>query len=127
MLALETEAQSIEDSSIKKGVLLVVDGTDPELVREIMEADVAAMSERHEGNFAMFAAGGGFAPTMGIIGTVMGLVNVLNLTEFKAVLAKSPMDQAQAHGRNRVRDVAFRPQEQNPWVDNCRVGKGRFR
>jgi chemotaxis protein MotA len=78
LLALETEAQSIEDHSIQKGVLLVVDGTDPELVREIMEADVASMSERHEGNFAMFAAAGGYAPTMGIIGTVMGLVNVLS-------------------------------------------------
>ncbi len=89
LLALETEAQSIEDSSIKKGVLLVVDGTDPELVREIMEADVAAMSERHEGNFAMFAAGGGFAPTMGIIGTVMGLVNVLSHLDKPDELGKS--------------------------------------
>jgi chemotaxis protein MotA len=78
LLALETEAQQIEDHAIQKGVLLVVDGTDPELVREIMEADVAAMSERHEGKFAMFAAAGGYAPTMGIIGTVMGLVNVLS-------------------------------------------------
>src|SRR5919197_3705699 len=78
LLALESEAQSIEDHAIQKGVLLVVDGTDPELVREIMEADVAAMAERHEGNFAMFAAAGGYAPTMGIIGTVMGLVNVLS-------------------------------------------------
>src|SRR5919202_4788692 len=78
LLALETEAQAIEDHAIQKGVLLVVDGTDPELVREIMEADVAAMAERHEGNFAMFAAAGGYAPTMGIIGTVMGLVNVLS-------------------------------------------------
>jgi chemotaxis protein MotA len=89
LLALETEAQTIEDSSIKKGVLLVVDGTDPELVREIMEADVAAMSERHEGNFAMFAAGGGFAPTMGIIGTVMGLVNVLSHLDKPDELGKS--------------------------------------
>ncbi len=89
LLALETEAQGIEDSSIKKGVLLVVDGTDPELVREIMEADVAAMSERHEGNFAMFAAGGGFAPTMGIIGTVMGLVNVLSHLDKPDELGKS--------------------------------------
>src|SRR4051794_39230028 len=78
LLALETEAAEIHDKAIQKGVLLVVDGTDPELVREIMEADVAAMSERHEGKFGMFAAAGGFAPTMGIIGTVMGLVNVLS-------------------------------------------------
>src|SRR5260370_13923937 len=78
LLALENEPQTIADYSIKKGLLLVVDGTDPELVREIMEADVAAMCERHEGLFAMFAAAGGFEPTMGIIGTVMGLVNVLS-------------------------------------------------
>jgi chemotaxis protein MotA len=89
LLALETEAQTIEDHSIQKGVLLVVDGTDPELVREIMEADVAAMSERHEGNFAMFAAAGGFAPTMGIIGTVMGLVNVLSHLDKPDELGKS--------------------------------------
>jgi len=78
LLALETEAAQITDHSIQKGVMLVVDGTDPELVREIMESDVAAMSERHEGKFAMFEAAGGYAPTMGIIGTVMGLVNVLS-------------------------------------------------
>jgi chemotaxis protein MotA len=89
LLALESEAQQIEDHAIQKGVLLVVDGTDPELVREIMEADVAAMSERHEGNFAMFAAAGGFAPTMGIIGTVMGLVNVLSHLDKPDELGKS--------------------------------------
>jgi chemotaxis protein MotA len=89
LLALETEAQSIEDHSIQKGVLLVVDGTDPELVREIMEADVAAMSERHEGKYAMFEAGGGYAPTMGIIGTVMGLVNVLSHLDKPDELGKS--------------------------------------
>jgi chemotaxis protein MotA len=89
LLALENEAQTIEDYSIKKGLLLVVDGTDPELVREIMEADVAAMSERHEGNFAMFSAAGGFAPTMGIIGTVMGLVSVLSHLDKPEELGKS--------------------------------------
>jgi chemotaxis protein MotA len=89
LLALEGEAAEIHDQSIKKGVLLVVDGTDPELVREIMEADVAAMSERHEGKFAMFAAAGGFAPTMGIIGTVMGLVNVLSHLDKPDELGKS--------------------------------------
>ncbi len=89
LLALESEAAEIHDKSIQKGVLLVVDGTDPELVREIMESDVAAMSERHEGKFAMFAAGGGYAPTMGIIGTVMGLVNVLSHLDKPDELGKS--------------------------------------
>jgi chemotaxis protein MotA len=89
LLALEGEAAEIHDKSIQKGVLLVVDGTDPELVREIMEADVAAMSERHEGKYGMFAAAGGFAPTMGIIGTVMGLVNVLSHLDKPDELGKS--------------------------------------
>src|ERR1051326_2598424 len=89
LLALEGEAQSIEDKSIQKGVLLVVDGTDPELVREIMESDVAAMSERHEARYAMFEAAGGFAPTMGIIGTGMGLVNVLSHLDKPDELGKS--------------------------------------
>ena len=89
LLALEGEAAEIHDPAIQKGVLLVVDGTDPELVREIMEADVAAMSERHEGKFAMFAAAGGYAPTMGIIGTVMGLVNVLSHLDKPDELGKS--------------------------------------
>jgi chemotaxis protein MotA len=89
LLALEGEAAEIKDEAIKKGVLLVVDGTDPELVREIMEADVQAMSERHEGKFAMFAAAGGYAPTMGIIGTVMGLVNVLSHLDKPDELGKS--------------------------------------
>jgi chemotaxis protein MotA len=81
LLALESEASQIEDHAIQKGIMLVVDGTDPELVREIMESDVAAMSERHEGKYAMYEAAGGYAPTMGIIGTVMGLVNVLSHLE----------------------------------------------
>src|SRR5207245_3158408 len=89
LLALESEAAEIHDPSIKKGVLLVVDGTDPELVREVMESDVAAMSERHEGKYAMFEAAGGFAPTMGIIGTVMGLVNVLSHLDKPDELGKS--------------------------------------
>ena len=89
LLALEGEAAEIHDRPIQKGVLLVVDGTDPELVREIMEADVAAMSERHEGKYAMFEAAGGFAPTMGIIGTVMGLVNVLSHLDKPDELGKS--------------------------------------
>ena len=89
LLALEGEANEIQDATLKKGLLLVVDGTDPELVREIMESDVAAMSERHEARYAMFEAAGGFAPTMGIIGTVMGLVNVLSHLDKPDELGKS--------------------------------------
>ena len=89
LLALEGEAREISDHTLQKGLLLVVDGTDPELVREIMESDVAAMSERHEARYAIFEAAGGFAPTMGIIGTVMGLVNVLSHLDKPDELGKS--------------------------------------
>jgi len=77
LLSLEEEAGKIGDSYLKKGILLVVDGTDPEMVRSILEAEIASIGERHEAGFGMLEAMGGYSPTMGIIGTVLGLVNVL--------------------------------------------------
>ena len=60
---------------------LVVDGTDPDLVREILEVEIDAMAARHKEGAEVFKTAGGFAPTMGIIGTVMGLVHVLQQPE----------------------------------------------
>ena len=77
LLALESEVDGIEDAFTKKGMQLVVDGTDPDLVREILEVEVDAMAMRHKEGAEVFKTAGGFAPTMGIIGTVMGLVHVL--------------------------------------------------
>ena len=77
LLALEEEAQSIEDPFLGKGLRLVVDGTDPELVKDILDLDVESMAGRHHENAALFSHASGFAPTIGIIGTVMGLVHVL--------------------------------------------------
>jgi chemotaxis protein MotA len=58
--------------------MLVVDGVDPEVVRNILETDTHLVAQRHKDGYSMLAAMGGFAPTMGIIGTVMGLINVLS-------------------------------------------------
>ena len=77
LLALEEELESIDDEYLKKGLQLVVDGTDPDLVREILEAEIDGMRARHKEGAEPFEKAGGFAPTMGIIGTVMGLVHVL--------------------------------------------------
>lgn len=77
ILSLEEEAQAIKDPFLKKGILLVVDGTDPELVRNVLDIDLAMTEKRHSSNYMALEAMGGYAPTMGIIGTVMGLVNVL--------------------------------------------------
>ena len=76
LLALEQETDGL-DPFIKKGVMMVVDGADPSLVREVLEAEIAATEQRHKRGSGLLEAMGGFAPTMGIIGTVMGLVNVL--------------------------------------------------
>lgn len=77
LLALESEVEAVEDAFTRKGLQLVVDGTDPDMLREILEAEIDAMSARHKVGAEIFKAAGGFAPTMGIIGTVMGLVHVL--------------------------------------------------
>jgi chemotaxis protein MotA len=77
LLALEEEAQGVEDPFLAKGLRLVVDGTDPELVKDILDLDVESMAGRHHENASLFTHASGFAPTIGIIGTVMGLVHVL--------------------------------------------------
>ncbi|MCX7622811.1 MAG: flagellar motor protein [Thermomicrobium sp.] len=76
LLALENHP--IEDPFLKRGIMLVVDGTDAELTEQILAADVEAMEQRHARGYGIFQTMGGFAPTMGIIGTVMGLVHVLS-------------------------------------------------
>jgi chemotaxis protein MotA len=77
LLYLENRLGDIEDQFLRKGIQLVVDGTDPELVRSIMEVELYAIEERHHIGSSIFEAAGGYGPTMGIIGTVMGLVHVL--------------------------------------------------
>jgi chemotaxis protein MotA len=77
LLALDAQTGEIEDEFTRKGLQLVVDGSDPELVREVLEAEIDGMVHRHHEGAAPFEKAGGFAPTMGIIGTVMGLVHVL--------------------------------------------------
>ena len=78
ILALEDRIENYDDEFFKNGVRLVVDGVDPDLVRGIMETELAFIQSRHESGVAMFEAAGGYSPTMGIIGTVMGLVHVLS-------------------------------------------------
>ncbi|MGN6711994.1 flagellar motor protein [Anaerocolumna jejuensis] len=78
LLSLETELQSNDyDPFIKDGLQLVMDGTDPEIIKKILETKLDNMEYRHSKGIAVFEAAGGYAPTLGIIGTVMGLVHVL--------------------------------------------------
>jgi len=82
LLMLEEAVRDVDDDFLKRGVALAVDGTDPDELREILESELHAkrLEDRHSAKF--FNAMGGYAPTIGIIGTVMGLVHVLeNLSE----------------------------------------------
>jgi chemotaxis protein MotA len=82
LLALEDSIKAIEDPFLVKGVTMAVDGTDPEEMREIMEGEVAAKKAAVKHGAKFFTDAGAYAPTIGIVGTVMGLVHVLeNLAE----------------------------------------------
>jgi chemotaxis protein MotA len=82
VLALEQRAQEHSNDFLRDGLMMVVDGTDPELTRQILELEMDALEHHHEGWAKIFETAGGYAPAMGIIGTVMGLIHVLgNLSE----------------------------------------------
>jgi chemotaxis protein MotA len=89
LLALDAKVKEVDDEFTKKGLQLVVDGTDPEIVRDILEAEIDGMAARHASGAAPFEKAGGFAPTIGIIGTVMGLVHVLQNLAAPATLGPS--------------------------------------
>ena len=78
LLALDEAVKDITDPFTKKGVQLVVDGTDPDLVAAVLDAENEAMRKRHASARNPFMQAGALAPTMGIVGTVFGLVNVMN-------------------------------------------------
>jgi chemotaxis protein MotA len=78
LLALDEQLANVEDPYTRKGLQLVVDGTDPDLVADVLEAENDAMRKRHAASTQPFEKAGGYAPTMGIIGTVFGLVHVLS-------------------------------------------------
>ena len=86
LLALDEVTNSIEDPFTKKGLQLVVDGTDPDLVADILESENDAMRKRHAAAVQPFDKAGGYAPTMGIIGTVFGLIHVLGNLDQPATL-----------------------------------------
>ncbi|WP_030482650.1 motility protein A [Nocardioides aequoreus] len=82
LLSLEESVRSLDDEFLRRGVTMAIDGTDPEELREILESEVHAKrkADKHAAKF--WSDAGAYAPTIGIVGTVMGLVHVLeNLAE----------------------------------------------
>jgi chemotaxis protein MotA len=79
LLGLEEDVDGLEDKFLQKGMQLVVDGTDAALVRNIMETDLVYLEARHKQGESIFTTMGGYSPTLGIVGTVMGLIHVLSV------------------------------------------------
>jgi chemotaxis protein MotA len=79
LLSLESELTGPElDPFVKKGLQMVVDGIDPSSVRSILDTKLEQLSGRHEDCIEMFTSAGGYAPTMGIVGTITSLVIILS-------------------------------------------------
>ena len=86
LLSLEEAAADLDDAFLKKGIMLVVDGTDPELVRGILETELYSMEDRHKKRISFWSDLGAGGPAFGMIGTLIGLVNMLqNLSDAAAI------------------------------------------
>ena len=86
IVALDSEISSITDPFLRKALMLAVDGTDLKVMRSIMELELLAAEQRGEAEARVFESAGGYAPTVGIIGAVMGLIQVMkNLSNIDAL------------------------------------------
>ena len=77
IVSLDSKLSEIHDPFLKKALMLAVDGTDPEELRKMMELDLDHQMDHSEKVAQVFEAAGGFAPTIGIIGAVLGLIQVM--------------------------------------------------
>lgn len=77
LLALESEAQEIEDPFLKNGLTLAIDGQNADYIRDVLNEEVEAMEERHESGAQIFSQAGTYAPTLGVLGAVVGLIAAL--------------------------------------------------
>ncbi len=82
LLALEETIDSIEDPFTKKGMMMIIDGVEPEVIKRILSIKIKGIIERHKNNRGIFDTGAALAPAFGMVGTLIGLVNMLkNLSD----------------------------------------------
>jgi chemotaxis protein MotA len=87
ILGLESDMNKVKDKFLKKGIQLVIDGTEASTLKEILETEMNYLEERHKKGIELFQKAGGFSPTMGILGTVLGLVHTLANTDDASKMA----------------------------------------
>ncbi len=89
ILALENELDEVEDPFIRKGILLTVDGIEPDVIHDIMSAEITAIEDRHYRGRLIIEKCGEYAPAWGMIGTLVGLVLMLNTLQDPSTLGPS--------------------------------------
>jgi chemotaxis protein MotA len=77
LLYLENYLENVDDPFLRKGLQLVIDGAEPEVVKGVLETEMYALEQRHRVAHEFFESAGSFAPTMGIAGAIMGLIVAL--------------------------------------------------
>jgi chemotaxis protein MotA len=77
LLVLEEQANGLKDPFLKQSIMLIVDAMDAEKIKEMLESEVEAMSERHDQDVSFYEKGSAVAPAFGMIGTLVGLINML--------------------------------------------------
>ena len=77
LLALEDDIHELEDPFLKKGLQMMVDGMEPELIKDILRTEIGALTERHRLGQELFRSWGSLAPAFGMIGTLIGLIQML--------------------------------------------------
>lgn len=87
LLSLEDEITKVEDNFLKKGLQMVVDGIEPEVIREILELEIGEMEDRHLAGASLFSTWGLYAPAFGMIGTLVGLIQMLVSLEDASLIA----------------------------------------
>jgi len=80
ILGLENDLKDIRDPFFRKAIQLVIDGTEITVLKTILETEIAYIEDRHKRGILLFQKMGGFSPTLGIIGTVLGLIHTLGST-----------------------------------------------
>ncbi|WP_028591794.1 flagellar motor stator protein MotA [Paenibacillus massiliensis] len=77
LLALEAKVEEIDDAFLRGGMRMIIDGNDQEFVRDVLMEDINATEDRHRSGALMFSQAGMYAPTLGVLGAVVGLIAAL--------------------------------------------------
>ncbi|WP_029100714.1 flagellar motor stator protein MotA [Brevibacillus thermoruber] len=86
LLALENTSDEIEDPFLRNGMKMIIDGGEPEFVRDVLNEEIHSIEERHQAGAQIFSQAGSYAPTLGVLGAVVGLIAALgNMSDVNAL------------------------------------------